>query len=144
MKRLAFSASVKEGRLYISERVTFDKYIASLQDGGYEVSVSKKRKSRSTFQNAYYWGVVVPIVATELNRLGHEVDTDTTHEFLKVRFCYTETVNEETGEVLKVPKSTAQMTTGEFMDYLAAIQRFANEWFGVEIPDPNEQVRIEI
>jgi hypothetical protein len=140
---MRFLANIKGGRLFISERLTFDKYISSLKEGYYTVELKPRKKQRSIFQNAYYWGVVVPLVCDGLRDMGNDVQVEETHEFLKGRFCFTEVVCESTGEVLKVPKSTANLSTVDFMAYLSEIQRFASEYLGVVIPEPNEQVSIQ-
>lgn len=107
------------------------------------VEVKVKRRFRSEMQNAYYWGVVVAMIADRLRELGHDVDRDLAHEFLKGRFLYSELTDPNTGEVMKIPRKTSELATGEFMDYLEHVKQFAAETLDLYIPDPNEQLEIQ-
>ena len=53
-----------------------------------------------------------------------------------------ELVNEQTGEILQTIGSTAQMSTSEMMDYFAEITQWSVEFLNVQIPEPNEQMKI--
>jgi hypothetical protein len=61
------------------------------------------------------------------------------HEFLKSNFNFTEMVNEQTGEVLRVPKSTSLLAGSEFWELIDKVGRFAAEYLGEVIPMPGEQ-----
>lgn len=95
-----------------------------------------KRKKRSNMQNAFYHGICVPMVQQGMYELGTEMSLQETHEFLKIEFNYKE-VPSLHGELMKVPRSTTELTTVEFMVYIEKIQRFASEYLGIVIPDPN-------
>ncbi len=105
-----------------------------------ELEIKVRRKQRSTQQNKYYWPVVVGMVCEALRHLGHDVDEQETHELLKSKFNSEKIVNDETGEVLEIPKSTARLNTVEMMDYIAKIQMWAAEFLNIVIPDPDTQV----
>lgn len=107
-----------------------------------EIIIRKKRSRRSVEQNAYYWGVVIPMVQNGLKDVGYVVDKDGTHEFLKDRFNRIELVNEKTGEILNTTGSTTKLSTTEMMEYFAEIQRWAAEYLNIEIPDPGEQTEL--
>lgn len=105
-----------------------------------EVTVRRKRKHRSEPQNRYYWGVVVPMIQSGIKDLGDLVTTEQVHEFLKMRYLKKQKINEATGEVIyEVARSTASLTTVEFMDYIAHCIQFAAEYLGVNVPEPLEQ-----
>jgi hypothetical protein len=106
------------------------------------LTVKVKRKDRSTPQNAYYWGVVVPIVMDAINKYGNEYDAMDTHEFLKGRFN-TKAVDVNEGYSLQIPQSTASLDTKEFGSYVGQIQQFASMVLGVYVPSPNEQLTID-
>ena len=117
---MIFNATIKQdGKLRVHNRAEFDRHVASLARDDKEVKVTievkKMRKSRSLMQNAYYWGVVVMMVNERLIELGHEIDRQLTHEFLKNRFLYELFVDETTGELIRIPKSTTALTKTEFM-----------------------------
>lgn len=146
---MKFFATIKKGTgvAIIHNRGEMNRFISSLsrddRDIRVEFDVKKARSHRSLLQNAYYHGVVVNMVRERLSDLGHEVDHNATHEFLKGRFLYSELVDEKSGEIIKVPKSSTELTKSEFMDYLEEIKRFAAQSLDIFIPDPNTQLEIE-
>jgi len=100
-------------------------------------------KKRSLEQNSYYWGVIITITKNAINESWGEVwNTEKTHEFLKSKFLFYEKVNEETSEIIKVPKSTTENTTTEQENYYSEIREFLKEWFNVDCPLPNEKLTI--
>ncbi len=110
-----------------------------LPDGRYELKITRRNK-RTLPQNRYYWGVCVALVHEGLKDMGHEVSIEDTHDFLRSKFNYKEIVNEVTGEVERIPMSTAEMTKEQFSNYVEKIQHFAAEFLSVTIPSPNEQL----
>jgi cytoskeletal protein RodZ len=108
------------------------------------ITIEKKKKRRSVPQNSYYWGCVLPILKAAIYDSWGEVKSiDEIHNWAKMQFNYTEKINETTGEVVKLPKSTTQNTTTDQETYHEEIRRFAHEWFNVEIPLPNTQLTIK-
>lgn len=147
---MEFNGTIKkneEGKviLTIHRRKEMDHFLSSLfsdPETRVVISIEKLKKSRSNAQNRYYWGQVVPIIQRGLIDLGHDLNRDEVHEFLKMNFNYTELVNEDTGELLKVPSSTSKLSTKEFMEYIERISRFAAEMLHEVIPMPGEQAEI--
>ena len=134
-----------QGSLRIKNRHLFDEEVRSMsREKDYEVTVEVKprKRYRSTIQNAYYWGIVVAMISERLRELGHDVDRDLTHEFLKGRFLFTELLDPSTGEMMRIPKKTSELTTSEFMDYLEYVKQFAAETLDIYVPDPNEQLEL--
>jgi hypothetical protein len=107
-----------------------------------EISIEKKKKRRGLAQNAYYWGVIVPMVQSGLRDAGYKVSKESTHEFLKATFNKQELVNEQTGEILQTVGSTAQMTTVQMMEYFMEISQWAIEFLNINIPEPGEQIKL--
>jgi len=114
-----------------------------LPDGRYIAEISTFNR-RSNQQNRYYWGLVVPMIRKGIKELGTDLTHEETHEFLKSRFNKDELVNPGTGEMVEIPLSTTRLTKSEFGEYIENIQRFASEFLGLVIPDPGEQMMIEI
>ena len=100
---------------------------ASMEGQKLEVIVRKEKKRRSNPQNAYYHAVVVPLVAEATGYTKAEA-----HEALKVHF-----LSDMSGP-LPLVKSTTDLTTSEFCDFIANIQEFSAENLGITIPDPNQ------
>ena len=138
-----FRTKVENGKIK-SQRKPLAEAIASFEGKEIEISIRKAKKIRSNPQNSFYWGVVVPIVKSGLDGNGIKATTEQTHELLKLRFLKSDLVNEATGEAWQTVKSTTELTTSEFMDYLAEITQFSAEFLGVQIPDPNEQTELII
>ena len=121
---------------------------ARLKGKQIEAIFRKKKKTRSSEQNRYYWGVVVRMVAEGFADLGNpispssEEDLHTVHEYLKRRFLKPITAADANGEVHELGYSTANLSTSEMMDYIAQVQQFAAEFLNVAIPAPGEQAEI--
>jgi len=103
-------------------RVTFEPYV----------------KTRSSSQNAYLWGVVYPTI---LRALGDSDlagwTADDLHDFFLGEHFGWERVN-GFGKTKQRPiRRSSKLSTLEFNEYVAFIQRFMAER-GVYVPDPNE------
>lgn len=111
----------------------------SLEDGRYRVAISAYKK-RSLPQNKYYWAAMLPMVVEGLRHIGYsEVKTvDDAHEVVKVLFLKRKIYNENTGEEIEVPGSTAKLTTTEFNLLIDQVIQWAAEYLGLQIPLPNE------
>ena len=134
-----------QGALRIYNRPLFEEEVRAMsreKDLAVTIEVKLKKRFRSDVQNAYYWGVVVAMISQRLRELGHDVDRDLTHEFLKGRFLYTELTDPTSGEVMKIPRKTSELATEEFMEYVEHVKQFAAETLDIYIPDPNEQLEI--
>lgn len=124
-------ATVDEhGKLRLSDEVRFRKSLQTLRNANVEVTVRRRRAQRSHQQNAYYWGVVVALLA---EHLGYQADE--MHEALKFKFLRTEA--EEVQGLPRV-KSSASLSTVEFNTYVENVVTWASAEFGLDIPDPNQ------
>lgn len=107
------------------------------------ITIEKKKRKRSNEQNAYLWGCVYPLVKMQFYETCGEVFTiEEVHEIMKMKFNSVELINEETGEVIVVPKSTTKNSKFEQEQYHEQIRSFAKEWFNIYIPLPNEEIFI--
>jgi hypothetical protein len=110
-----------------------------LKDGKHLITVKDLRR-RSLPQNAYYWGVVVPIVKRGLYDIGYdEVRTnDDAHEVLKHIHLKKQMVNKKDGDVIDIAGSSAALNIPEFNEYIERVCRWSAEYLGIVIPSPNE------
>ena len=124
----------------ISNRDTVANAFASLEQGKYLVKIESVKK-RSLPQNSYYWSVCVPMVKKGLQDIGYrEVKTNNdAHEVLKHLFLKKKYTNEESGEEIVVPGSTANLKTVEFNMFLEELWLWASDYLNIQIPMPNEQ-----
>jgi hypothetical protein len=141
MKKIQINSSVKDGVLATNRKHIAD-IIKSFNGENIVITIEKRKKKRSNNQNAFYW-LVIDIMRDGFNNtLGENVGVQEVHEFLKNRFLFKEIVNENIGEVVKMPKSTTELSTIEFEEYLDNIRAFGLEFLGITIPYPNDQVEL--
>ena len=149
--KLEYFGSVNEhGQLHIRNRKMFDEELKQFAGKEVEIVVVKKKRTRSIQINRYYWGVVIALVRDAFIDLGHEVESQEVHEYLKGRFNFKELVNEETGEVvldenglpIHIPLSTANISNTDFMVYMERIKKFSSETLSIYIPEPGEQLTL--
>jgi hypothetical protein len=127
-----------EGILKVIRRREFDLCIKTAPKGRYFLTLAKIYRKRSLNQNAYYHGVVVPLVKDGLFDVGYKLSNEQTHEYLKEQFLRVEIVNEQSGEVKSINRSTAELRTVEFNEYIDDIIEWASEYLNIVIPLPNE------
>ena len=146
--QLSYLGSVSDsGEIKLPKRLRSE-VSAFLQGCEIEAIFRKKKKHRSSEQNRYYWGVVVPMITDGFNDLGNPVtssnpdDIDAIHEFLKRRFLQPLSLHDANGEVHDIRYTTTNLSTSEMMDYFAQISQFAAEYLNTVIPEPNEQIKI--
>jgi hypothetical protein len=109
------------------------------------ITLQKSKKRRSNPQNSFYHGVCVVIMQQCLKDAGYLMTLEQTHEMLKLRFLKESIlVNEQTAEYIERIKSTTELSTIEFMEYILDIQKFAIEYFNTEIPDPNQNITLAL
>lgn len=119
--------------------------IQSFEGKQITIRIERTKKKRSNPQNAYYWSCCIPIVRNCLKEAGHVMSNEQTHELLKLKFLKENIlVNEETGETIERIKSSKELSTSQMMDYFAEIREWIFDFFGVMIPDPNENIKLEL
>ena len=94
--------------------------------------VSNRRPKRTQQQNRYYWGVYLPLIASETG----EADLDALHELFKGKFL-TEGIVEVLGFKVRKKRSTTELGIGEFCQYIMDIQVLT----GIEAP-PTENFEL--
>lgn len=108
--------------------------------GRYAISAESAKK-RSTQQNAYYFGCVIPLVFDGLRDIGFEtVQTkEDAHEILKALFLKKEIPGPGGEMFVTVTDSTTKLSTVGFMEYLEKIAQWSAEYLNVVIPPPGMQ-----
>jgi hypothetical protein len=137
-------SEVKKGSLTRNTNLIKDA-IATFEGKQVVIKIEKAKKKRSTQQNRFYYGVIIPIVQNCLKDAGHILTSESTHDLIKLKFLKEALfVNEETGEVIERIKSTTELSTSQFMDLLAEINNFTFEYFGVSLPSPNDDLTLKL
>lgn len=81
------------------------------------IYLTNERPKRTTSQNNYYWGVYLPLIAKETG----EQDLDRLHCLFKGKFLTTAIV-QVLKEKVRMTKSTTELNTSEFSEYVMAIE----------------------
>lgn len=129
---IAFLGTVEKGKFVPDSPRDFTMEFLRREKKRVVVTVKDWRKNRSNRQNAYWWGVVVPMFA---HPDCMACSPDEAHEALKAELnCEFREVGDR---LIRIPKSTANLTTLEFKELVEKAQRLAGEmWPGMTIPDP--------
>lgn len=117
----------------VRERANFRRMVDTL-DGLKRVTIKAYRRTRTSQQNRYLWGVVYPAFVQFRQEQGEEFDTAMAHDFFKLKFLRQTVVNKETGEVLgtTVP-STTKLNTAEMAEYIDKIVAWCAD-YGISVP----------
>jgi len=154
-RKIETYGTTKNGKHSISYRDIFMQQWAALGDCKFKITVEKLYKKRSTYtineegkegrgENGYYHFIIVPIfIRGWMEAYGEKIDHKTAHEKLKYYCNYVDIVNENTGEILKKAKSTADLTTVEFEDFCESCRNFIWEWFSIHVPLPNDKLELD-
>ena len=123
---------VEAGKFVPGNPVAFRNAFAFHEGKAVVLTVSRVTKKRSNLQNAYYRGLVVPMIARAMG----EDDLDAVHDYLKAEFNFKYIIIGD--KEIKMPQSTTKKTTVEFIEYIERVQRWAAEFLSLYIPSPNE------
>lgn len=116
-------------------------------EGTVELTVKKWHPSRGNQANRYYWGVVVEEIAKGLADAGYEpreCTKEAVHDMLKFRYLKSDRPIGKDGEFVTMVTSTTELDSTEFAAYTDHCIRFAAEYLGVTVPEPNEQIEAEL
>lgn len=131
----AFYGYVKDKRMVLANMGAFKEDVARFEGQKIKVELSQFKDTRSERQNAYYWGVVIPIFADHLGFPPKEYRE--CHEYLKYERLPI-FIKTPAGETIRTARSSASLKTNEFEDYMADLRKWGAEEFALNIPEPNE------
>ena len=128
MKLKSFRVVIEEDyKIRILNRESFDKFLNNFEEGTILELVVKEIENRTQMQNSYYWGQVIGSPSKEGSLMSNEMFQGYTkqelHEALKEKFDV---------------KSTAGMEQEEFTEYINNIIRWAAEFAGMYIKEPED------
>lgn len=133
---LTYFAKVSEtGEWQGLSRIKLKKEVTSFFSGqSIEIIIRRKKKHRSVQQNRYYW-LIVTMMAEHTGFTKDEM-----HSILRYKFLKSERVNDNTGIVYEYVKSTTELSTIEYEEYLEHVRSFGVDELDLRIPMPNEQI----
>lgn len=121
------------------DRVAFARQVARLGDGPVVVRVEREADRRTSEANAYYWGVVLKLIADETGQTPHDL-----HEYFKGQHLAQPILLVDRDGVIRheatIGGSTSKLTTSEFYDYVERVRADAAD-LGIVIPDPDGGAR---
>lgn len=104
-----------------------------------EIIFKRKYKQRSLNQNAFYWGPTLEFFqGLFLDSWGEIKSKEEIHEILKFTCNYEEKINPATGEIIRIAKSTTELTTSGWIDYEQQLKQFALDYFNAVLPEPGQ------
>jgi hypothetical protein len=140
MKKITITTDVHNGKIKRNRNLVLEA-IQSFEGKTINITIERQTKKRSNSQNAYYHGVLIPILKNCIKDSWGEVwSSERCHEFCKMQFNFYEKINEKTGEIIRLPKSTTENTTTAQEEYHHEIRNFIKEWFNVDCPLPNQEI----
>lgn len=123
-----FRGTVKQGKVRLEDKRAYLVWLGSLEGKEVELSVYKTRKRRSKNANSYLWGVVYEVISETTGYTTEEAHEACKMMFLKVhRDGLPDTI-----------KSTTELDSKEFAEYVDKIKRWASEKLGCYVPDSSE------
>jgi len=133
-----FEGDVVDRKLVIQDHVrkAMARWVSTFKTGTHlDIVIRKHKTKRSLEQNAYYWSVVIPILA---DYFGHD-NPESMHEDLKLEF---NPVESKIVPGKMIGGSTTKLSTEEFYcgetSYIERICRWASMEHGVYIPPPTK------
>lgn len=113
----------------------------NLKDGKHLVTVKDFRR-RTLPANAYYWGVMVPMVRKALFEQGFDdvLTNEDAHEIIKAIHLSKRMFSKQTGHTIDIVGHTKTLSITEFSDFIERVCKWAAEYLGIHIPSPNEQM----
>ena len=95
-----------------------------------------RRKTRSNNANARLW-LLYHKMSDKLKPQGNAYTAETWHEYCKSRFLGMDDVKLPNGKVIHKAKSSADLSTEEFSEFMAAVESWAME-HGVYLDEMEE------
>ena len=140
---ITLQVHIKNGR-FGSNQPAVVNILKAFEGKTIDITFTKRKVIRSNNQNSYYWGSIVPLWQNLIKvEWGELWGIAAVHEFLKERCNYREKVFEDTGEVIRLPKSTKENSTAEQEVFHSRCRELAMEFFNTEIPLPEKKIKME-
>lgn len=133
--------TIENGVGKIQGRKQFEADCKQLNNAKMVMTLKRYKAKRSLSQNGYYWKVIIASVRQGLIDHGFEscyLDKDSVHALLASKFLKRDIAN-EAGEFITITLSTADLNKVEFGEYIDAIDRWAIDFLGFNLPLPEQQ-----
>lgn len=148
-KTFCTTGRVEDGQLYMRNMEEMRAEMKRWKPGEVVITIERAHAHRSTAQNSYYWGVVVPRIQDAFRKKAIEAGDrpDVTNEVLKAQFMDPQLVSRgrirgfisDTG--LLIGTHTSDLNKLEFIEYLERIAEHAAANWDCYIPPPDPNWR---
>ena len=109
------------------------------QEKAWRVCITEQKRTRTSQQNRYLWGVAYPAIIAGGGEALRGWDAEDLHEYFLGEHFGWETLEGFGRKRVKPLKRSARLSTLEFAAHVEFIQRKAAE-FGVYVPDPESDL----
>jgi hypothetical protein len=138
--KLEYYSDIKDGNLQTNIRKLIAEQLPRFNGKRVTITIEKAKKQRSDPQNRFYWGVIIKEQQQcFLERWGELFDAEQVHDWNKANIWYEERINEQSGEVFKIPGSSKKQSTFQFEERLEKLRQFFWNSFDWKLSLPNEQ-----
>lgn len=117
----------ENGILLLDEQNAFENHARKFSGKRVILTLRQYRKQRSNNQNRYYWGVVIHLLSEDTGETPERI-----HDAMRLKFLLRK------GKKFPILKSSSELNTSEFEDYLSKIRSWASVEMGINIPEPHE------
>jgi hypothetical protein len=106
-------------------------------DPMHEVIIRPHKSKRSLDQNSLHWKRLDIIRLHIMDSTGQALSAEDLHEFFKKKFLAARLV-EINGESVKVTRTTTQLNTKEFKEFMDDIDHYCIEHLELYLPEPGD------
>ena len=145
--KLYYIGTVRDGEIKLPKKMRAE-IVEAFNNKHIKVTVERNKSIRSSQQNRYYWGVVLPYVLDGFIEVGNRMQRNgesikLIHELMKSKFLDNGAVIADAqGQVYNAPPTTTTLNKSDMGDYVEAIKEWAGEFLNIKIPEPGEQIEL--
>ena len=154
MKPVKYIAIAEAGKFRIVNDKLFREELSRLDNGRYDIIIQKHKRHKSNPQLGYYFSCCLPMFIDACTEEGIGIeDSDgvlrkmTLEEgdaFAKSLFCKENIIDRHSGQVFSIPGQKRNMTTTEMNAFINQLRDYSSEYLNTYIPEPCEQIKMEI
>ncbi len=148
MANLRYNGKVDEsGKLHLWGKEQMLRDVKSFAGKDIIMTIRERTKDMSKNQRGYWYAVVVKMIHAHFRESGYHYTLKQVDKMLVDMFFYEEHVNENTGTVFRIPLSMeidGGITTKMFNEKKEEIQQWSASELDLYLPDPNEQINIDL
>lgn len=107
--------------------------------GQWRVELTAYRRRRTDAQNRYYWGVEVALFYAFLRAQDYNITRpEHAHQLIAAKFLTVDVYGPTGVPIAQRIRSTTELSTAEFTDYIERSRVWLQDFFGIVVPDPTE------